>query len=73
MKFTDKNNKDRLEFIDKWSKYVLEHDDKEWSKQQNKIINSCIKNHEMTKELYLDMKLASKNMERLRKYHQIKH
>jgi type IV secretory pathway VirB4 component len=55
MKFTEENQKERLEFIDRWSKYVLEHDDKTWSRQQNKIINSCLKT-KMTKEQFLKMK-----------------
>ncbi|MBD3202707.1 hypothetical protein GF327_00300 [Candidatus Woesearchaeota archaeon] len=56
MNFKEKNNKEMLEFVDKWSKYVLEHDDKVWSRQQNIIINSCIKSSSMTKEQYLKMK-----------------
>ena len=56
MKFTDENNRERLKFVDFWSKYVLEHDDKEWSRQQNVIINSCLRNNKMTKEEYLKMK-----------------
>ncbi|MBS3172593.1 hypothetical protein J4438_03365 [Candidatus Woesearchaeota archaeon] len=56
MSFIEKNNKERLDFVDKWSKYVLEHDDKTWSKQQNVIINSGLKSAKMTKEEYLNMK-----------------
>jgi hypothetical protein len=55
MGFTEDNNLERLKFVDFWSKYVLEHDDKEWSRQQNIIINSCIKNPQMTREQYLKM------------------
>ena len=40
--FKKKNFQERLDFVDKWSKYVLEHDDKTWSKQQNVIINSIV-------------------------------
>lgn len=50
------NQKERLEFVDRWAKYVLEHDDMEWSRQQNIIINSCLKSSNMTKEEYLKMK-----------------
>ncbi len=56
MGFKEENQKERLQFIDKWSKYVLEHDDKKWSKQQNKIINSCLRSSRITKQEYLKMK-----------------
>jgi len=39
-----KNNKeDRLNFIKFWANYVKSCPDKEWSKQQNIIINSQIR------------------------------
>ena len=38
-----RNQENRKEFVKIWAKYVKEHDDKEWSKQQNKIINSQLK------------------------------
>ena len=39
-----KNNKeDRLNFVKFWVKYIKTHSDKEWSKQQNMLINSQIK------------------------------
>jgi hypothetical protein len=41
-KFKIQNAKERLEFIDFWVKYMKEHNDKEWSKQQNIIIDSQI-------------------------------
>ena len=56
MTFIDDNLKERFKFIDLWSKYVLEHSDKEWSRQQNRIINSCLRSTYITKELYLKMK-----------------
>ena len=56
MSFIDDNLKERLRFVDLWSKYVMEHTDREWSRQQNQIINSCIRSSDMTKKLYLDMK-----------------
>lgn len=40
----DKNKKERLEFIDLWAEYVRTHDDKIWSKQQKKLIDSLINN-----------------------------
>jgi len=56
MGFTEQNEKERMKQVDLWSKYVLEHDDKEWSWQQNVIINSCIRSASMSREDYLIMK-----------------
>jgi hypothetical protein len=36
------NFKERLEFIDFWVNYIKTHSDKEWSEQQNIIIDSQI-------------------------------
>lgn len=36
----EKNKIERMEFVKFWAKYVKKHKDKEWSKQQNIIINS---------------------------------
>ncbi len=38
----EKNFEERMKFIDYWAEYVKSHSDKEWSEQQNKIINSQI-------------------------------
>ncbi len=35
-----KNLKERLKFIKFWAEYIKSHLDKEWSEQQNIIINS---------------------------------
>lgn len=35
---------DRKEFIKFWANYVKTHEDKEWSRQQKKLIDSQIKN-----------------------------
>ena len=56
MNFTDENNKERLRFVDLWSKYVIEHEDKEWSRQQNVIINSSLRSANISKENYIRMK-----------------
>ncbi len=37
------NKKQRRKFVKLWAKYVKEHSDKEWSKQQNVIIDSQLK------------------------------
>ena len=50
------NQKQRMKFIDFWAEYVRTHDDKDWSRQQNVIINSCIRNARITKEQFLEMK-----------------
>jgi hypothetical protein len=41
--FKRKNMEERLKFIDYWANYVKTHPDKVWSKQQNVIIDSQIK------------------------------
>ena len=45
-----------MRFVDKWSEYVKTHNDKEWSKQQNIIINSNLKSSNITKEQFFKMK-----------------
>ncbi len=37
------NQEDRINFVKFWANYVRTHSDKEWSKQQNIIINSQIR------------------------------
>ena len=37
------NKEERINFIKFWAKYVREHDDKVWSRQQNVLINSQLK------------------------------
>ncbi len=56
MAFNEENLQDRLKFVDFWAKYILEHDDKDWSRQQNVIINSCLRTAKITKESYLKLK-----------------
>ena len=56
MNFTEKNNRERMEFVNTWAEYVRTHDDKDWSKQQNVIINSCLQTASLTKEQLLKMK-----------------
>ena len=38
------NKEDRLNFVKFWAEYVRTHSDEEWSRQQNILINSQIKN-----------------------------
>ena len=56
MSFIEQNNRERMEFVRKWADYVRTHDDKDWSRQQNVIINSCLKTASMTAEQFLRMK-----------------
>ena len=53
------NNEDRMWFVEYWANYVRTHPDKEWSRQQNILINSIMqnaKNSKLTKEEYLMIK-----------------
>lgn len=34
------NQEDRINFVKFWANYIKTHKDKEWSKQQNIVINS---------------------------------
>ncbi len=56
MIFTKKNQDERFHFIDAWAEYVKTHGDKEWSRQQNSIINSCLRSASLTKEQFFYMK-----------------
>tara|TARA_Y100000034_G_C6904339_1_gene419167 strand:+ start:4092 stop:4292 length:201 start_codon:yes stop_codon:yes gene_type:complete len=55
-----KNNKeDRMNFIEYWANYVRNNKDEVWSKQQNILINSQIRNakyFKLSKEAYLKIK-----------------
>ncbi|MFT4344141.1 MAG: hypothetical protein ACMXYE_05350 [Candidatus Woesearchaeota archaeon] len=56
MNFKEQNAKERLLFVERWANYVKTHPDKDWSKQQNIIINSSLQSANMTREQYLEMK-----------------
>ncbi|MEK6887952.1 MAG: hypothetical protein AABX14_03345 [Candidatus Aenigmatarchaeota archaeon] len=49
----NKNQEQRMAFIDFWANYVRTHDDKEWSRLQNTVINQT---PGMTAEQFLKMK-----------------
>tara|TARA_Y100000310_G_scaffold327446_1_gene393830 strand:+ start:11607 stop:11831 length:225 start_codon:yes stop_codon:yes gene_type:complete len=58
-KIKEMNNEDRLWFVKYWANYVRTHPDKEWSKQQNVIINSQIQSAKackLTPKQYLKIK-----------------
>ena len=57
--FRKLNNTDRMWFVKYWANYVKTHPDKEWSRQQNVLINSLVKNaknSKMTPQQYLKIK-----------------
>lgn len=55
----EKNKKERMKFVEFWAEYVRTHPDKEWSMQQNVLINSIMQNAKkpmITREQYLEIK-----------------
>ncbi len=53
------NREDRMNFVEYWAEYVKTHSDKEWSRQQNILINSQIQNarsNRLSREDYLKIK-----------------
>ena len=53
----DSNKKQRNEFVKYWANYVKTHPDKEWSKQQNVLINFMLRSaRQKTREEYLNFK-----------------
>ncbi len=61
MGFKEKNRDDRIAFVERWAEFVRTHDDKDWSRQQNIIIDSQIKSSTMTRDEYLKMKSKEHN------------
>lgn len=41
-RFKEQNSKERLKFVDFLAEYIRTHPDKEWSRQQNVVIDSQI-------------------------------
>lgn len=56
MGFIEENEHERRSFIRKWAEYVRTHEDKDWSHQQNIIINSALKSANMTREQFFKIK-----------------
>ena len=56
LSFIQENEKDRRRYVCKWAEYVRMHDDKDWSRQQNVIINSALRSANMTREQFFKMK-----------------
>lgn len=62
----EKIDKERLEFVRSWAKYVRETDPTVWSRQQKSLIDQVLKNANQDVELYLKVKeIAKKIRERL--------
>lgn len=52
-----KNQAERMKFVEYWAEYVRTHPDKDWGKQQAILINSQLSNkYPLTREEYLKMK-----------------
>ena len=56
MGFREDNEAERMRFVKLWAEYVRTHDDKDWSRQQNVIIDSALKTANITKKQYLALK-----------------
>ncbi len=54
--FLKQNQEERDSFVQRWAEFVRNNNDKIWSRQQNKIIDSTLKTSNITKEEYLKMK-----------------
>ena len=39
----------RMDFVEKWARFVIEHSDEEWSKLQAELINSQLENAKQVK------------------------
>ena len=53
------NDADRMWFVEYWARYIKTHSDKDWSRQQNVIINSQIQSArsvKLTPRQYLEIK-----------------
>jgi len=45
----EQNDKQRMRFVKHWADFIKTHSDKEWSKQQNVLINSQLDNSKQFK------------------------
>lgn len=56
-----KNQQERMKFVDYWAEYVRTHSDKDWGDQQAALINSQLANkYPLTREEYLKIIKKSK-------------
>jgi hypothetical protein len=56
MALSRRDFKERLRFVRFWADYVKKTPNKEWSRQQNILINSVLKSANQNVELYLRIK-----------------
>jgi hypothetical protein len=54
--FVKDNEEERMRFVEQWAEYVRTHPAKDWSRQQNVIINSALRTANITPEQFLQMK-----------------
>ncbi len=58
---TPKKILNRPGFIEYWVNYMRKHSDREWSRQQNVLINSVLKScHQPSRKEYLELKNAKR-------------
>lgn len=54
----ESNRKQREWFVDYWADFVKNNPDREWSRQQNVLINSVLKSvKQFSREKYLELKI----------------
>lgn len=59
----ESDKKQRKEFINYWVSFMKTHSDKEWSRQQNVLINSVLKStNQLSREKYLEIKNELKSL-----------
>ena len=61
----EKNQRERIKFIEFWANYIRTHSDKEWSRQQKVLIDSQVNNAKkqlITVKQYLEIKETVKRL-----------
>jgi hypothetical protein len=54
--FTDDIDKERMDFVERWARFVVANPDREWSRQQNVVINSALRSSDISLHDFLRMK-----------------
>ena len=68
----EKNNEERIDFVKFWVNYMKSVDNKTWSSQQVKFIDSVLKSADQDLDLYNRVKASSKSLSKetdIRKFH----
>lgn len=52
----ERNMENRKDFIELWARYVKNHPDREWSRQQNKVIDAQLKSAKEARQKEEDLK-----------------